>query len=379
MGMAGNRSSVRHHRGGRILGAWRPQLAEPATIRFALDLPPDVSIAPGPYAPQIVISPDGRQLVVSALEPGKPRYLWVRPLGSLTAQRLDKTEGASLPFWSPDGKFIGFFADDKLKKIPFPGGSPQTICNAGRGDGAAWNRDGVIVFAPEQGNALLRVQTSGGTVGAATTLDKNRGEIQHSWPQFLPDGKHFLYFALNQDPDMSGIYVQELGSQVRTLVLKNGSRGVYASDYLLFAREGVLLAQRLDIKRLMVLGEPLPLADDVNTNESNGRAAFHVSEDGVLVYRGGIFGTVRQLAWYDRQGKRLASVGEPTRFRGLSLSPDEKYIAFARGEKNGSNIWVLELASGILKRLTLDSQGLVPSGHRTRSTSFLAVVADYLR
>jgi Tol biopolymer transport system component len=339
-------------------GWFRARSVETAVTRFVLSLPPDVSLAPGPYAPQIALSPDGRNLAVAALERGKPRLLWVRPLGSFSMQRLDKTEGASLPFWSPDGQFIGFFAEDKLKKIALSGGPPQTICDAGRGDGAAWNRDGVIVFAPEQGNSLLRVSAAGGPVTAATTLDKSRGEIQHSWPQFLPDGKHFLYFAMSLDRDKSGIYVQELGSSKRTLVLTNPTRGAYAADHLMFSREGVLLAQRLDLKRLRLQGEPLSVAEDVNTNEANGRAAFSVSESGVLAYRGGIFSAFRQLAWYDRQGHRLETVGGPTRYRGVALSPDEKQVAFARSEKNGSSIWVMELASGILKRLTLDSQAM---------------------
>ena len=339
-------------------GWFRARSVEPGAARFLVALPEGVTIAPGPYAPQLAISPDGRQLVVAAQEAGGARLLWVRPLDSFSALRLEKTEGATFPFWSPDGQFIGFFADNKLKKIPASGGSPQTICDAGRGDGAAWSPDGEIVFSPEQGNALQRVRPGGGAPIPATTLDKSRGEVSHSWPQFLPDGKHFIYFALGQDPAKTGIYVQELGSAARTFLLTNATRAAYASTYLLFSRDGALLAQPLDLKRLAVQGEPALVAEGVNTNEANGRAAFAVSESGVLAYRGGLLSIRRQLAWYDRQGQRLATLGEPAVYRGVALSPDEKSVAMARSDPKGSfNVWVIDLASGIPKRLTFDSPG----------------------
>jgi Tol biopolymer transport system component len=340
-------------------GGWfRARFFGPGIARFLIALPEGLGIAPGPYAPQLAISPDGRQLVVAAQEVGGAPLLWVRPLGSFSSKRLEKTEGAAFPFWSPDGQSIGFFADNKLKKILASGGSPQTICDAGRGDGAAWGPDGQIVFSPEQGNALQRVAAGGGAPNAATMLDKNRGEVSHSWPQFLPDGKHFLYFALNRDPAKTGIYVQEAGSTARTLLLKNSTRAAYAANYLLFAREGALFAQWLDLKRLAVQGEPIPVAEGVNTNEGNGRAAFTVSESGVLAYRGSLFSGLRQMAWYDRKGRRLSTVGEPAVYRGMALSPDEKNVAVSRSDAMGSfNIWAIELASGIPKRLTFDSPG----------------------
>jgi Tol biopolymer transport system component len=340
-------------------GGWfRARSVEPGVARFLVALPEGVSIAPGPYAPQLAISPDGHQLVVAAQEVGGARLLWVRSLGSFSPQRLEKTDGAAFPFWSPDGQFIGFFADDKLKKITASGGSPQTICDAGRGDGAAWGPDGQIIFSPEQGNALQRVPAGGGTPSAATTLEKNRGEVSHSWPQFLPDGKHFLYFAMSQDPAKTGIYVQELGSAARTFLLANATRAAYSANYLLFSRDGALLAQRLDLKRLALQGDSTPVAEGVNTNEANGRAAFTVSESGVLAYRGGLFSVLRQLAWYDRQGRRLATVGEPAVYLGVALSPNEKSVAVSRGDPTGSfNIWTIDLATGIPKRLTFDAPG----------------------
>jgi Tol biopolymer transport system component len=343
-------------------GWFRSRSVEPGVARFLIALPEGVSIAQGPNAPQLAISPDGRQLVVAAHEVGGASLLWVRPLGSFSPKRLEKTEGATLPFWSPDGRSIGFFADNKLKKIPASGGSPQTICDVGQGEGAAWGPDGQIVFSREQGNALERVTAGGGTPSAATILDRNRGEVSHSWPQFLPDGKHFLYFAMSQDPAKTGIYVQEAGSTARTLLLTNATRAAYAANYLLFSRDGALMAQRLDLKRFALQGDPIPVAEGVNTNEANGRAAFTVSESGVLAYRGGLFSGLRQLAWYDRQGRRLSTVGEPAVYRGVALSPDEKSVAFSRSDSTGSfNIWAIELASETPKRLTFDSPGTATS------------------
>lgn len=339
------------------VGGWfRSPPPDMGAVRLVLQLPEGTRLAPGPYAPQIAVSPDGRELAFSDLEQGKGRFLWIRPLGSLSAQQLDKTENAELPFWSPDGQFIGFFADNQLKKIPFSGGSAQTICAASGGDGAAWNHDGIIVFAPNyQRGPLLRVPASGGPATPATTLDQTRGEFSHSWPQFLPDGKHFLYFASSHNRENSGIYIQQLGSQERTLVLNTQLRAAYtALGLLLFVREGALFAQKLDLKRFQLQGEPAAIAEDVIANETNGRAVFAVSDNGVLVYKGGGV-AINQLRWYDRAGKPLGNVGEPARIEQMALSPDEQRVAVSRSDGKSSNIWVMELASGIFTRLTFDS------------------------
>src|ERR1019366_8128663 len=206
-----------------------PKIGEPApgTARFLLSLPPVSSAGAPIMSTQAVPSPDGRHLAIVALDASSGKQgLWVRPLGSTSAQRLDKTEEAISPFWSPDSRQIGFFAAGKLKRVAVSGGSVQTICDVSKsastgtfGDGGTWNREGVIVFAAygaTVGTPLMRVPAAGGVPTAVTSLEKD--EMWHSWPQFLPDGRHLLYFAVNQEAGNGAIYVQELGSAKRVLV-----------------------------------------------------------------------------------------------------------------------------------------------------------------
>jgi eukaryotic-like serine/threonine-protein kinase len=346
--------------------AWlRPKPAEPITVRFPLQYPEGATEpASGRAAPSAVPSPDGRYLAFIANSSEGKTSLWVRPMGSPSAHRLDKTEGAALPFWSPDGQFIAFFADEKLKKIPVAGGSSQTLCEAPRaagartpGDGGTWNADGVIVFSFGPGSPLMRVLAAGGPPTPVTRLDEPAGETWHAWPQFLPDGRHLLYFAENTDPEKSAIYIQELGSSQRTLVAKSRLRAAWSPPgYLLFPREATLFAQRLDPQTFRLTGEPVAVAEDVRSNEGNGRSAFAVSGNGVLVYQGGVFNLDGQLAWYGRDGKRLGAIGQRGQYQSVRLSPDEKRAALAVGPGFHADTWIMDLASGVLTRMTTDAR-----------------------
>jgi eukaryotic-like serine/threonine-protein kinase len=329
------------------------------SARFDLTLPEGTGDSALVSAPQAVPSPDGRYLAFIAREArtGK-NYLWVRPLDSLSAQRLDRSEGANFPFWSPDGQFVAFFADQKLKKIAVSGGFAQTICDTGEGsgDGGTWNQSDTIVFAPAANGPLMRVPaTGGGRATPATTLDTNRTEVLHSWPQFLPDGRHFVYLARSVDSEKSGIYVQELGAPKGNLVLKSVTRATFAPPgYLLFARDATLFAQRLDPKDFHVQGDPVPVVEEITQNTENGLAAFAVSSNGVLAYRRGAIRS-RQLTWYDREGKRLGLVGEPGEYTMMRISPDEKHVALQRRRGAvGLDTWIMDLGSGILTRTTFD-------------------------
>jgi serine/threonine protein kinase len=336
----------------------------PGAARFTLPLPPGTTAEDNIMATHAVPSPDGRHLaiVVRDSSSGK-RHLWVRPLGSASAHRLDNTEGANVPFWSPDSRYIAFFAEDKLKRVPMSGGSVQTVCDVpGTADGGTWNQDGVIVFAKYGAAArapLMRVPAAGGVPTPLTALRKD--EVWHCWPQFLPDGRHLLYFAVNQATANGAIYVQELGPARPVLVLKNATRGVWAPPgYLLFVREGTLFAQRMDAKTFQLEGEPLAVAQDVAFNERNGRHAVFVSQNGVLVYRSSA-PRMRQLAWYDRQGKFLGAAGNPGELLNPSLSPDEKSVAVSVGPSGKIDVWVMDLATGVMTRMTHDSRGSVAS------------------
>jgi serine/threonine protein kinase len=341
-------------------GGWlRRQASEPGpgAARFLLPLPPGTSGTAHIMSTQAVPSPDGRYLAITARDSSSGKQgLWVRPLGSAAAQRLDNTEGASVPFWSPDSQYIGFFADDKLKRVAVSGGSVQTICEVPyTSDGGTWNQEGVIVYATYgPGAQLMRVPAAGGVPTAVTTLEKD--ESWHCWPQFLPDGRHLLYFAVHKEAANGAIYVLEPGSTKRALVLKNTTRGVWAAPgYLLFVREGTLFAQRMDAKTFQLEGAPVAVAEDVAFNAGNGRNAIAASQNGVLVYRGNASTRMRQLAWYDRAGKPLGTAGKPGEFLGPSLSPDEKSVAMLVGPSGKIDIWVMDLASGVMTRMTHDS------------------------
>jgi Tol biopolymer transport system component len=339
-----------------ITNDWfRPKRLEVGPVRFELTLPEDTTLAGGPASPQLALSPDGRQIAFAAVTKGT-NYVWLRRLDSLSAQRLDQTDGATYPFWSPDGQSIGFFADNALKRIAASGGSPQTICAfSGVAGGGTWNRDGIILFALDLDSPVQRVPAAGGLPTPVTKLDHERHENRHVRPQFLPDGKHFLFFVRSAEPQDTGIYVQQLESEDRTVVLRNPTFGAFAPpDFLLFARDRTLFAQFLDLSNYQLRGEPFPIGQDVNENEINGRAAFHVSSNGVLVYRMGANSRVKQLSWYTRDGKRAGKAGEPGQYSHMALSPDEKRVVVARVEGTGvtAGLWILDLGNDIFTRLT---------------------------
>jgi len=351
--------------------AWlRPRAAQSGLgpVRLLLTLPDGTSDPGQPATPQTVPSPDGRFLAFIAIDNSTGNSsLWVRPLDSLAAHRLDKTEKANFPFWSPDSRFIGFFAVDKLKKVAVEGGSPQTICDvpgivagvmATPGDGGTWNQEGVIVFGNRTGQPLMRVPASGGLPTPVTAFDKAAGEHLHTWPQFLPDGKHLLYFAQGATPEQNGIYVQELGSPQRILVTRNVTRAAWAPPgYLLFVRESTLFAQRMNPRTFRLEGEPLSVTPDVIENTTNGRSAFAVSESGILAFREGAESSLRQLTWMDPAGKRLAVVGMVDQYRTLELSPDERSAAVTVGPASAGDTWIVNLATGVPTRITSDLSG----------------------
>ncbi len=311
----------------------------------------------------ITVSPDGRRLAFVASEAGKSQ-LWIRSLDSLSAQPLPGTEGASYPFWSPDSRFIGFFAQGKLKKIEASGGPPQTLCDAVNGRGGSWNRDGVIVFSPGQASGLLRVQAAGGEARPVTTLDSSRHEASHRWPHFLPDGRHYLVYVSSSTNEHRGIHLAALASKDRRRLVGDPSNGAYARPgsgpgHLLFVRDGSLMAQPFDAGKLVLGGEPFPVAERIGYDPAFAWGAFSVSDTGVLVYDPSGSSSSDQLAWFDRQGKRLGTVGAPGVHVQPWLSPDEKVLAVERIDVQGAttfDIWLHELSRDISSRFTFDSQ-----------------------
>jgi Tol biopolymer transport system component len=330
----------------------------PRVIRFTIGEPKGVAFTGGvAYAPAAALSPDGRYLTFIARRTGgSADLLWVRSLDTLEVRPLTGTDGANFPFWSPDSKSIAFFTPGKLRKIDVSGGPPQTLCDATAGEGGTWNRDGVIVFAPNGTGALFRVSSAGGQPTPVTTLSTAGKETSHRWPYFLPDGRHFLF--LSQPSNV--VYAGALDSPDLTRVVNADSRALYAPGYLLFLREDTLVAQPFDARRLETTGEAVPIAEDVRVNATNGRAAFTVSESGVLVYRTGSISEPAALTWFDRAGKVLGMVGQAKDYRGLDLSPDGRRIAVhlhesVSGGAGGGGLWIIDLTRGTESRFTLTS------------------------
>jgi Tol biopolymer transport system component len=320
--------------------------ADARAVRFLIPAPNRTAFG------GVAISPDGGRLAFIANDTSGQRRLWVRPLGSLNAQPLPETDGATIPFWSPDGRFIAYFADGKLKKVDAAGGPPQTIADARNILGGDWNRDGVIIFAPNSTDGLYRVSAAGGEVTPLTTLDKSR-ENSHRWPQFLPDGRHFLFWS--RQVEKSGMYVGSLDSKETKRVLDTDFNAKYAPPgYLLFVRGSALMAQPFDAGKLELTGEALPVAEQVGLNTASHVVHFTVSESGALVYDSGGETDSSQLAWYDRAGRKISTVGPPGNYYSIWLSPDEKRVAVERVEKGSGDIWLIDVAHNTPTRFTFD-------------------------
>ncbi|MHC4173217.1 MAG: protein kinase domain-containing protein [Planctomycetota bacterium] len=323
------------------------------TMRFLISPPEKMSFRPFDHP---VVSADGQQIVFSGLDESGNAYLWVRKMDSLSAQKLSGTEGAALPFWSPDSRFIGFFAEGKLKKIDASGGPPLTLAEAPLGLGGTWSRDGTIVFAPAFAGPLHRVSAAGGEATPVTTLDQSRQETAHRYPYFLPDGRHFLYLAGSPQQEESGIYIGSVDSKESKFLLRADSNVVYAPpDFLLFGREQTLMAQPFDVKKLQITAEPFPIVEQVGRWTFISFMTFSVSENGVLSYRSGGIANSR-LVWFDRAGKKLGEVGEPGEYSNPALSPDERRLAVCVFDRQSMkrDIWIGDLTRGTTSRFTFD-------------------------
>ena len=262
------------------------------------------------FAPS-VISPDGRRLAFTAKDASGKILIWVRPLDTLVPQALQGTDDAAFPFWSPDSRSIAFFAQGKLKRIDVVGGPPQTLCDAANGRGGTWNRDGVILFAPNTNGPLYRVKSAGGEPVAVTKLTQQNG---HRFPSFLPDGRHFLYFA----PGANGWRIPESLWEPsiptsRSVCLAADTNALYsAPGDLLFMRQGTLLRQSFDTKKLELSGDPTPVAEQVaevvvNTSvrSLSRRMAYW------LIVTGQAPPGMSSWLWFDRAGKPVETLGTP--------------------------------------------------------------------
>jgi hypothetical protein len=314
--------------------------AAPVAARFTIVAPEKATAIEVPE-----LSPDGRHLVFVANVEGR-RSLWLRPLGSLTAQPLPGTEGVSdLPFWSPDSRSLGFFVGNELKRLDLAGGAPQTLCNLPVGVslfGGTWNRDGIILFSGTAG--IYRVPATGGEPTLALRSDQPG---LYRLPVFLPEGRHFL---VRRTPTQGAaeIHLAALDRQETTRLLAADSQARYANGRLFFARAGALLAAPFDADSLKLTGEPFAVADKVRITGNANSGHFSVSDNGSLAYDPNALTDNQQLTWVDRAGKPLGTVGLPGEYENPRLSPDGKQVAVTRRDSQTRtwDIYVIDLARG---------------------------------
>ena len=345
------------------------QRPHPRLVRAYLPPPQETSYdfegqSSGPPA----LSPDGTRVAFTAHAPKKRNLIWIRSLDSVAAQELQGTEGASFPFWSADGLFIGFFTDSSLKKISATGGPATRLAGASSARGGSWSQDNVILYAPAYRDTIWKISANGGTPARVTSLDLSK-HTTHRWPVFLPDGTHFLYFATHHSGgirEQNGTYWASLDGGSSKLLLATDSAAQYASGYLLYHQQTALMAQKFDAVHGTLSGDPVPVASNVQYDGGMLRTTFTVSTGGVLLYEPGATtdsGGGTDLVWLDRTGK--GGVGERAEYEGMRLSPDGKRLAVSVAVASPNpDIWVLDPVRGSKARLTFD-----PASHHLPSWS----------
>jgi len=326
-----------------------------ARMVFTIQPPANTEFPTGSGAtPWPIVSPDAAHVAFAAADADGVVRVWVRDLATGDVRQIAGTEQAEQPFWSPDGRAMGFFASGKLKRVDLAATTVQTLCDVtGTPRKASWSPDGTILFAVS-GQPLYRVSATGGGPQPATTLDPLRRDSAHLYPSFLPDGRHFLALAASADVDRSVVAIGSLDSTALTPVITAHSEAQYAEPgYLLYVRGGTLLAQPFDARRQRVTGEPVMAAASVSFTSVSGIASFSTGP-GILVYRsGGERAPQTALVWRDREGRFLERLGEPGAYHDPVASPDGRAVAVERFTQTSSNIWIFDVTRGVGSRLTL--------------------------
>ena len=333
--------------------ALRPS-PQPPERRLEIMTPPTTEVT------SFAIAPNGQAIVFEAISDGAPK-LWLRPLDSVSHRPIPGTDGGTAPFWSPDSRSIGFFADGKLKRVDIDGSSLQTLANIARPAGGAWNREGVILYSPAPGRGLWRVSALGGEPAAVTELETS--QAGHFAPQFLPDGSHFLYYATSRSVEEQGVHIGELGGkESRRLIAAVGGAVYTSGGYLLFVRQGTLFAQSFDPSRMTLTGNPSAIAADLAHAAVITRISAFAAAAGLVAYRSSGEDLVQSLAWFDRSGKEIKRIDAADRTRSLSISPGGRLVALSREVNVGSaDIWLLDIVRDLVTKFTFGSGGAAPT------------------
>ena len=325
--------------------------AEPV-VRTAIVPPEDVTFDLRDAAAPPAVSADGRKIVYGAIVKGQGRHLFLRSLDSIDAQLLPGTQGATFPFWSPDGRSVGFFTQDALKRIDITGGAPVVIATVGDGRGGSWSPDGQTIIFAGRYTPIYRIAASGGTPTEVTRLEN---VTTHRWPTFLPDGKHFLFLSSangNEDPS-NQITLGSLDGSMQRALVGGADEPHYVDGAIVFVRDHVLTALPFDARKLAVTGEPVPLKEsrvDVSTLLSHSVAS--VSASGTLVYQAERPVRLTQLVWHDRAGRSTGIVGDPRPYNLVAIAPDAKSVVAAFSPAVKVNLWRFDLGRGTSSRLT---------------------------
>jgi Tol biopolymer transport system component len=298
-------------------------------LRFAVTAPAGLLLSDSANAS--AISPDGRLLVFTAADSSGTPRLWLRELRELAARPVAGSENALIPFWSPDSRWLGFFSDGRMKKVAIAGGSPEVICAAPDPRGASWNQGGDIVFAPTTAGGLWRVAADGGEAVEILKPDPERKETAFRFPEFLPDGRHFLFVVLPYRPNGYEIHLGALGSAERTLLTTSDGAAVYAPPgYLLLSRKGRSLAQPFDARKLKLTGKPVAVGEAPIVKGYDGASALSISRGGILTHPNGVLANTT-LVLLDRSGRRLATVPAPVgRYEEMAVAPDGRHAVVGR-------------------------------------------------
>jgi Tol biopolymer transport system component len=328
---------------------------EPIVKRFQVDATPMALYANWPE-----LSPDGKYLAYRAGDSTGTSHIWIRPLNSLDSYMLPGTNNAHRPFWSPDSKYLAYMDGHQLKRIAIVGGPAQMIAEVPSGADGSWGTKGIIAIDGNVNDSIRAVKASGGNVTAVTRLNLDEGEFYHAWPFFLPDGEHFLFVSTTDSMQMDReytLYVGSIDSEERKEITNTNSMAVYASPgYLLFVRNKILTAQAFDAEELQVIGEPIPITDNIRVSSSNGMINLSASNEGTLAMQTEEQGVKTGIRWISSQGVPGPTILDGGIYDEVALSPNDSLLAYTAEDETSAtaDIWVRNLSRNVSSRLTFD-------------------------